>query len=155
MINFNKSVNIFSFYSSSDEALYIGLKKFLGLSKKRGLLNEIWDNHETIVTQQATDMEEHVNQAHIILFLLSVDFLLSDYAGRAEVKRALERHKAGEARVIPILLRPVYFEDSPFGTFQVLPAMGRPVTSWPNQDAAFLDVSNNLCKIIEAIRASM
>src|SRR5207237_5210556 len=38
-------------------------------------------------------------------------------------------HEAREARVIPIILRPVDWHSAPFGKLQALPKDGRPVTS--------------------------
>lgn len=40
--------------------------------------------------------------------------MASEYCYGFEMQRALERHMRGEARVIPILLRPVLFKDAPF-----------------------------------------
>jgi len=154
LINSNKPVNILCFYSSVDEGLYSELGKYLDLLKRQGLLNEIWLNHESTIVQQTTGIDEHVNEAHVILFLLSIDFLVSNYAERTEVKRALERHKAGEARVIPVILRPVHFENSPFGMLQVLPVNARAVTTWPNRDEAFFNISDCLRKVIVEIRSS-
>jgi hypothetical protein len=55
--------------------------------------------------------------------------------------RALERHKIGEARVIPIILRPADLKNSPFMGLQALPANAKAVTAWENRDEAFLDVA--------------
>jgi hypothetical protein len=46
-----------------------------------------------------------LNRANVILLLISADFLASDYCYDVEMKRAMERHEAGEAIVIPIILR--------------------------------------------------
>jgi tetratricopeptide (TPR) repeat protein len=56
----------------------------------------------------------------------------------------LERHYAGEARVIPVILRPVDWDDAPFSKLQVLPTNRRPITSWPNSDEAFFDVARGI-----------
>ena len=42
-----------------------------------------------------------------MLLLVSAFFLASDYCWDVETKRAVERHDQGEAKVIPVLLRPV------------------------------------------------
>ncbi len=154
MIASHKPVNIFYFYDSVDRGLRDELDKHFINFKRQGLLTT-WDDREITFAHRWTSIEEHVNEARIILFLLSPDFMLSDYSERAEVKRALERHRAGEARVIPVLLRPVHFENSPFGNLQVLPADARPVTTWSNRDEAFFNISNNIRKVAEEIRRSI
>ena len=54
------------------------------------------------------------------------------------MERALERHNAGAARVIPIILRRVRWEDVPFSKLQALPTEGKPVTHWRRHDDAYL-----------------
>ena len=85
-------------------------------------------------------IDGQVNTADVILLLVSPDFIASDYCYRREMKRALERHQQGEARVIPVILRPCDWHDLPFGKLLATPKDGRPVTMWPNIDEAFLDV---------------
>ena len=85
-------------------------------------------------------IDAHLNRARIILLLVSSDFIDSKYCYDIEMDRAMERHKAGEARVIPIILRPVSWEAAPFGRLQALPKDAIPVTSWKNQDEAFVSV---------------
>ena len=54
------------------------------------------------------------------------------------MKQALERHKRGEAKVIPIILRHVYWQGI-LGNLQALPTDAKPVKSWPDVDEAFFD----------------
>ena len=65
--------------------------------------------------------------------------------------RAMERHDQGEARVIPIIIRPVDWKSAPFGRLLVLPRGGKPVTDsdWYTPDHAFLDVVNGIREVIE------
>ena len=46
------------------------------------------------------------------------------------MKRALERHDAKEACVIPIILRPVDWEHAPFARLQVRPTYAKPMSKW-------------------------
>jgi nucleotide-binding universal stress UspA family protein len=45
---------------------------------------------------------EHVDSADIILLLLTPSFLESEFIREYELKRAIERHRREDARVIPI-----------------------------------------------------
>ncbi|MFN3314552.1 MAG: hypothetical protein ACK46Q_13950, partial [Hyphomonas sp.] len=54
-----------------------------------------------------------------------------------EMTRALERHKAGEAILIPVILRDCLWHGAPFGKLMATPTDGRPVTQWPDIDHAF------------------
>ena len=61
----------------------------------------------------------------------------------------MERHEAGEALVIPVILRPVDWTGAPFGKLQALPRDGKPVSTWSNQDEAFADVARGIRNAIE------
>ncbi|MGB2607824.1 MAG: hypothetical protein WBC80_02545 [Isosphaeraceae bacterium] len=65
--------------------------------------------------------------------------------------RALERHDQGEARVIPVILRPVDWKGAPFGKIQSLPTDGKPVTSWNDRDEAFADVARGIRRAVSEL----
>ncbi len=79
--------------------------------------------------------------------------MASKYCWNVEVKRAMERHEAKEAIVIPIILRPCDWESTPFGKLQALPTNGIPVEheTWFTQDYAFFDIGKGIRKAVEAI----
>ena len=59
-------------------------------------------------------IDEHLDKVHVVLLLVSSDFLASNYCYDVEMTRALERHEAGEARVIPVILRACLWDGAPF-----------------------------------------
>src|SRR5205823_3549634 len=75
----------------------------------------------------------------------------SDYCYQVEMHRALELHEAGQVHVIPIALRPADWKDAPFAHLQALPTDARAITTWSNQDEAFVDVAKGLRRIIEKL----
>jgi hypothetical protein len=85
-----------------------------------------------------------LNSAGIVLLLVSADFLASNYCYDIEVTQAMERHEAGEAVVIPVLLRPVDWQAAPFAKLQALPKNAKPVTSWDSCDEAFTDIARGI-----------
>lgn len=93
-------------------------------------------------------IRDELERADIILLLVSPDFIASSYCYDVEMTRALERHRAGEARVIPVILRACDWHPTPFGKLMAAPRDGKPVRSWPDLDDAFLDVAK---KIREAL----
>ncbi len=99
-------------------------------------------------TEWEYEIDKHLNTASIILLLISSDFIASSYCYGREMKRALERHELGEARVIPIILRPVIWRYAPFGRLQALPKDAKPVTTWPNREVAYLDIALGIQKAL-------
>src|SRR5262249_52952083 len=69
-----------------------------------------------------------------------------------EMKRAMERHQAGEARVIPVILRPTDWEGTPFKQLQALPTNAKPVSRWSDWDEALLVVAKEIRKVVEELR---
>ena len=67
------------------------------------------------------------------------------------MKRAMERHEAEQAKVVPIVLRACDWTESPFGKLQALPTDVRPVSSWPNIDEAFTDIAKGLRREVKQI----
>ena len=67
------------------------------------------------------EIDKNLEEAQIILLLVkSSSFLASDYCVDIELKRAIERHEEGTARVIPIILRPCDWHTAPFARLQAL-----------------------------------
>jgi hypothetical protein len=66
-----------------------------------------------------------------------------------ELKRAIARHDAGDARVVPIILRPCDCLKTPFGKLQALPRNGKPVSNFSTQDHGFSEVARGIRRIVE------
>ena len=112
--------------------------------------------HDWCRTEWEQQIDEHLNRAQIILLLISANFLASPYCSGIEMKRAMERHEANEARVIPVILRSVHWKDVPFAKLQMLPTDGKPIASsrWHNQDEAFTNVAEGIRKVIDELNAA-
>jgi TIR domain len=146
------SLEIFFSYSNVDEELCNELEKHLSVLKRT---NEItcWNNRKiTAGTEWSSQINEHLNRAQLILLLISSDFLASDYCYSTEMKRAIERNNSGEAVVIPIILRPVFWEEAPFSQLSILPTNAIPVTKWENRDEAFANITVQVVQVIQSIR---
>jgi hypothetical protein len=140
---------LFLSYAHEDESLRKELEKHLSLLQWQGHIRPWHDRQITPGTNWAKEVDRHLENASIILLLISSDFLASDYCYGVEMRRALQLHRAGKARVIPIFLRPVDWQKAPFSDLQGLPRNGRAVTEWPNHDMAFRDIAQSLRQIIE------
>jgi hypothetical protein len=140
-----KALEIFFSYSHKDQDLRDQLETHLSLLKNQKFISSWHDRKIIAGTEWAGEIDAHLNTAQIILLLISADFLASAYCYDIEVKRAMERHNAGEACVIPIILRYCEWHSAPFGKLQALPTDGKPVDSrhWYNKDEAFQNITVN------------
>ena len=142
-------VEVFYSYAHEDESFCDKLQKHLSLLQRQGLITAWHDRHILPGTDWSQAIDEHLERASVILLLISADFLASDYCYGLEMQRALQRHQANEACVIPILLRPVDWNNAPFAHLQALPTGAKPITKWRNRDEAFTDVAGGIRRVIE------
>jgi tetratricopeptide (TPR) repeat protein len=145
-------VDVFYSYAHKDEPLREALEKHLALLQHQGYIHQWHDRCIRAGTDWAQAIDTHLNTASLILLLISADFLASPYCYHIEMKRALERHHQREARVIPIIVRPVDWQTSPFAELQALPKNSKPITKWKNRDEAFQDIAKGLRAAIDEMR---
>src|SRR5262249_48477005 len=118
---------------------------------RQGVIQTWHDRNINAGDDWKQQIDDNLNTATVILLLISADFLASDYCYEIEMQRALERHNAGEARVIPVILRPVDWHSAPFGTLQALPTDTKPITLWTNHDEAYANVAQGVRQAVEDI----
>ncbi len=147
-------IRLFYSYAPKDETFRKELEKHLSLLRRQGLIADWHNRNISAGTEWEREIDTHLHAAHIILLLISSDFLASDYCYSTEMKRALERHDAGEARVIPVLLRPVDLEGTSFSKLQALPTNRKPIMKWSKRDDAFLDVVQGIRRVVSDLRAT-
>lgn len=142
-------IEVFFSYSHQDEEFRQELIKHLSILRRQKVIKLWHDRKITAGSEWAGDIDQHLESAQLILLLISADFLASDYCYDLELQRAMERHRAGAARVVPVILRPVDMNGAPFEALQALPKDAQPITSWADRDAAFVDVVQGLRRVIK------
>jgi hypothetical protein len=146
-IHLERPIPIFCCYAPKDRKHLLNLRTCLADMKDRGLIN-LWADVDIQPGAEAeSEIDRHLNSAEIVLLLISPDFVASD-ACRKQMRRAMERH---EACVIPVLLRPVDRQGTPFAKLQPLPTDAVPVTSntWHSQDEAWYDVAKGIRNVVQ------
>src|SRR5437016_3078677 len=142
------AIEVFISYSHKDRALREELEIHLSNLKRQDIISSWYDGDITPGAEWEHQIMERLTSAQLILLLISADFIHSDFCYSIEMKQAINRHNAGEARVIPIVLRPTDWQGAPFDKLKMLPTDAKAVTSWPTHDDAFTD-------IVRGIRASI
>jgi hypothetical protein len=148
------ALEVFYSYSHKDEPLRDKLEKQLSLLRRTGLIVNWHDRRIGAGQEWRAQIDAHVQTAHIILLLISADFIESDYCYDVEMRLALERQAKHEAVVIPVILRPVDWSYAPFADLQALPRDGRPITKWADEDDAFADVARSIREVVARFEPS-
>jgi TIR domain/NACHT domain len=139
-------------YAHADEELRDELEKHLSILRRQGLISTWHDRQIVPGVNWSQEINTHFETAELILLLISPDFLASDYCYGVEMRQALDRHERGDAKVIPVILRPVDWQGAPFESLQGLPRDMKPVTLWKNRDEAFEDIVRGIRRTIAYIQ---
>ncbi len=146
-------ISIFYSYAPQDKAFCDQLEAHLTILELSGRITG-WHQRKILAGQEhAKETAAHLNAAQVILLLISPDFLSSSSCYGVEMV-ALERHRRGEAYVIPILLRPGYYRGAPFEHLKILPSNGKPITSWIHRDEAFADIVNGINDVLHDLTST-
>jgi TIR domain len=131
---------MFCVYSHQDLDLQQKLHTALAVLRRSGIITHHSDRHINSGMEWQHVIDQYLESADIILFLVSPDFLDSDYIYGKEMKRALERSRLGEVRAIPVILRYCDWKHSLVAHLQALPSSGIPITKFDDMDEGFQQV---------------
>ena len=151
-------VTLFYSYAHEDESLRNELAGHLKILERRGLIKP-WHDRQIVPGQNWNQgIDKYLGEAELVLLLLSVDFINSDYIFGVELKSAMRRQAQALCEVVPILVRPVDVDpddadDLPFMKLQALPPDLKAVTTWANRDEAWTQVAKGLRATVKAIHA--
>lgn len=147
--NDKKAKKVFFSYSRKDRALLEELQRHLKVFQRQGKILP-WDDHEVLPGEQWDNrIKANLESADIVLMLLSADFLATDYIWDVEIPMAIQLQKQKKTIIVPIILRPCSWEESPLGKYNGLPRKGLNVTtSFKNRDEAWLEVVQGLSRIL-------
>jgi hypothetical protein len=140
---------LFYSYAHEDEVLRDKLATHLKILQRQKKIEVWYDREIGAGAEWEAEVKHHLENDDIILLLISPDFIASDFCYDIEMQRAIERHDAGKAVVIPVILRPTDWGGAPFSKLQALPKDGKPVTRWSDQDEAFTNIAEGVRKVAE------
>lgn len=139
-------------YSHKDGAALERLHTHLAMLLREGKIIEWFDRDILAGDHIESQIVQQLETSDLFLFLVSPDFLASSYCYDTEMKRALERHRAGQARVVPIIVEPCDWKSSPLRELKAVPKDGHPFSEWTNENTAFLDIVQELRRIVDAAK---
>ena len=147
-------VNVFISYAHEDESYKDEMIKSLANLQRQNFVSTWVDRMIPPGDEWDKQINTALNEADIILLLISRDFIASKYCFDVEVKRAIERHNDPEdnARVVPIIARFADWHETPFAKLQALPTGARPIKNWDDKDQAYYDIVKQLKKVIKDMR---
>lgn len=144
---------VFISYARKDREHCEALEAHLAQLRRMGII-ATWTDQAIVPGQEREPaIRAAAREADLLVFLVTPDFLASDAIDEVEVKVALERHAAGSASILPVLVRPADLELSPLSRFEALPPGGKPITKWPDRDEAWLEVAHGIRRVVMGMAA--
>lgn len=141
-----KGAKIFISYSRRDQKWVDRLRKHLSIFRGQEMLDPWYDRAIEPGEKWTDKLDKQLKSADIILLMISADFLSSDIA-RSEMEQALARHDAGEAAVIPVILKPCLWENTPIANLQALPRDAMPISVQADKNQALFETSREIQRI--------
>src|SRR5690242_16722666 len=143
-----RPLKLFYCYAHEDKLFREELDVHLAGLKRQRLLTTWYDGEIKAGAEWEQEINRYLSTADLIVLFVSPHFIHSDYCYNVEMQHALKRHEAETARVIPIIVRPVYWQDPPFSKLQLLPTEAKPVSRWPDRDEIWLEIVREMYTII-------
>lgn len=141
-------MDAFISYSHHDSSALERLHVHLAVLRHDGLIREWFDRDILAGDDLDGRIADRLESSSLFLLIVTPDFLNSDYCVKREMARALERQASGEARVIGIIVEPCDWQSTPLRAIKVLPRDGKPVAEWTNANSAWLNVVQEIRRVI-------
>ncbi len=147
-------IKVFLSYSHKDDELKKEFCDHLAVLQNNQLIAAWQDRNIDAGLEWADAIHQNLEQAEIILLLVSSAFMASRYCYSIEMQQALKRHKTGAATVIPVIIRDSSWTTSPLGQLQAVPRDNRAVATWGDQfarDTAWRQVTEEITKVAQGM----
>lgn len=145
-------IEIFFSYAHEDQKLMNEVRRQLVVYEREKLIVKWHDRMIPPGAKWRTQIDRRLKHAKIILLFMSPHFIESKYCYEIEGQEALNRQEAGDAIVIPVVLRPCAWDASPFGELQALPKDAKPIATWDNIDEASLEVARRVMDVAMGLK---
>lgn len=143
---------IFFSYSHEDEMERRTLEKWLKYLQTYGLA-KLWSDRQIPAGQVWNEeLNEKLNEATIVLFLITNNFMGSEFIYNEEMPRAIANYNDEKSVCIPVLLKDCDWQFYPYQHLQALPKDALPVTQWTRPDSAYKDIQEKVRTTLEMIK---
>ncbi|HEV7930552.1 MAG TPA: toll/interleukin-1 receptor domain-containing protein [Nitrosospira sp.] len=139
---------VFVSYSHADAQLLERLHKHLTQLQREDSIAGWYDRDIRAGRRLDDEIKLELSQADIFIACVSPDYIASNYCYERELSIALERERRGELAIVPVILEPSDWLSTPLAKFKAVPDDGKPVSEFTNPNVAFLQVVNELRRLV-------
>lgn len=142
-------MNAFISYSHQDNSMLDLLHKHLTQLQRDNVIKTWTDKDIMAGGKLDQNISSALKSANLFIAILSPDYIASNYCYEKEFQSALAMQEEGMI-IIPIIVEPCDWLSTPFKDFKALPTDGKAVSTWENKNTAFLDIVQNIRKLVSS-----
>ena len=143
---------VFISYSKSNVTQRKRLESELKILKNEGLLASHW--HDRMI-DPGNDWDDTIQnklaEADVVIVLVSVAALATDYITEDEITTALKRHNKGETVVVPVILEACRWDTNGLGELNALPEKAKPLNKWNPPSDGWKTIADGLAKVFQKL----
>lgn len=139
---------LFISYSHVDADLIERLHKHLAQLQREGSISGWYDRDIRAGGRLDDEIARELDRADLFVACVSPDYIASNYCYERELTSALEREQRGEVMIVPVIIEPSDWLSTPLAKFKALPDDGKPVAEFTNPNVAFMQVVNELRRLV-------
>ncbi|MGH2478431.1 MAG: toll/interleukin-1 receptor domain-containing protein [Ktedonobacteraceae bacterium] len=139
-------VEIFFSFADEDGEFYHKLRKHLSLPERDGQIHCRSREDVRAGDDIARASQRLLESAAILVLLISPTYLATSEQYQ-ELELAIERQNAGQARVVPVLLKPGNYEGAAF--HRLKPANTTPISQASNADKLYSEIATTITKLAQ------
>ena len=146
-----KKSKVFISYSHKDARALKRLRIQITSVERAGLI-DVWDDTKI---KPGTDWRQEIKialeQARVAILLVSADFLASKFIAENELPPLLAAAEAGGTVVVPVILSPCLFDESPLSRFQAVNDPSKPLSGMKpyERDEIWVEVIRFIIKEVQ------
>jgi hypothetical protein len=143
------NMKAFISYSHRDAESLLRLHTHMAVLKSQNKITDWCDQKILAGGNIDHEISERLEACELFLPLVSPDFLASHYCYEKEMQKAIKQKEAGITQIVSIILQPCDWQATPLIRYKSLPKDGKPVSEWQNENAAYLDIIQELRRIVD------
>ena len=140
-------MKLFLSYCHKDESHKDDFRKHISPLTRQGRITEWHDRKIMAGSKISEEIDPQMQSADVIVLFISSNFMNSD-ACQKEMERALELQQNG-TRVVPVIVSPCCWRDSPLKDILACPRDGKPVDEWTNRGNAWVNVVEHMKHLLD------
>lgn len=146
--------SVFISYSKHDVTQRTRLERELKVLMNEGLLEKGWHDRMIAPGERWDDrIQEELADADVIIILISSASISTDYITKHEIPVAMERHRAGNVVVVPVILENCRWTETELGDLNALPEKAKALNKWAPRSDGWSSVSNGLAEVLKAVKS--